>query len=74
MIGTLKTSTEGQTLAFRRLIAVLLILLSLTVLQGCILGTVVDVAAETVEAGVELTGAVVGTTVDVVVPDGDDTD
>ncbi len=43
-------------------------------LQGCVAGTVIDVIAETVEAGVELTGAVVGTAVDIVVPDGDDED
>lgn len=74
MNSTLKTRTKGQTLVSRHLIALILIPLSLLVLQGCILGTVVEVAAETVEAGVELTGAVVGTAVDIVVPDGDDAD
>ena len=43
-------------------------------LQACVAGTVIDVVAETVEAGVELTGAVVGTAVDIVIPDGDDED
>lgn len=41
-------------------------------LQGCIIGTAIDVAAETVEAGVGITGAVVGTTIDVVTPNGKD--
>ena len=43
------------------------------ILQGCA-GTIIDAVAETVEAGVELTGAVVGTAVDVVIPDGDEED
>lgn len=42
------------------------------VLQACVAGTIIDVVSETVEAGVELTGAAVGTVVDVIVPDGDD--
>ena len=46
---------------------------SMLILQGCA-GTIIDAVAETVEAGVELTGAVVGTAVDVVIPDGDDED
>jgi hypothetical protein len=41
-------------------------------LSGCLAGAAVNVVGETVEAGVEVTGAVVGTTVDVIVPDGDD--
>jgi hypothetical protein len=40
-------------------------------LQGCVAGTIIDVVSETVEAGVELTGAAVGAVVDVIVPDGD---
>ena len=48
-------------------------LASLLFLQACA-GTIIDAVAETVEAGVELTGAVVGTAVDVVIPDGDDDD
>lgn len=48
------------------------VLFLLVLLQGCVAGTVIDVLAETVEAGVEVTGAVVGTAVDVIVPDGDD--
>ncbi len=39
-------------------------------LQGCVATTIVGVAAETVEAGVELTGAAVGGAVDIVTPDG----
>lgn len=42
------------------------------VLGGCLVGAAVNAAGEVVEAGVEVTGAVVGTTVDVIVPDGDD--
>jgi len=53
-------------------VAVLTILFALVTLQGCVAGTVIDVVAETVEAGVELTGAAVGAVVDVVTPDGDD--
>ena len=53
---------------------VALVLSILFFLQACAAGTVIDVVAETVEAGVELTGAVVKTAVDVVVPDGDDDD
>ena len=41
-------------------------------LSGCLAGAAVNVVGETVEAGVEVTGTVVGTTVDVIVPDGDD--
>lgn len=44
------------------------------ILQGCIISTAVGVVAETVEAGVEITGAAVGTAVDIVVPDGEDDD
>ncbi len=33
-------------------------------LSGCVAATAIEIAAETVEAGVEVTGAVVGTTVD----------
>ena len=44
------------------------------ILQGCVAGTIIDVVAETVEAGVELTGAAVGTVVDVIIPDSDDED
>lgn len=51
---------------------VLPLLLVTCLLQACAAGAVVDVVAETVEAGVELTGAVVKTAVDIVVPDGDD--
>ncbi|HBH90166.1 MULTISPECIES: hypothetical protein [Ponticaulis] len=35
-------------------------------LSGCIATTAVGLAAETVEAGVEITGAVIGTSVDLV--------
>ena len=43
-------------------------------LGGCILGAAVEVVGETVEAGVEVTGAAAGAVVDVVTPDGDDDD
>ena len=39
---------------------------SLPMLSGCIATTAVGLAAETVEAGVEITGAVIGTSVDLV--------
>lgn len=40
-------------------------------LQGCLVTTVVGVAAGTVEAGVGITGAAVGAVVDVVTDDDD---
>ena len=52
----------------------LTLLFALITLQGCVAGTIIDVVSETVEAGVELTGAAVGAVVDVVIPDGDDED
>lgn len=45
-----------------------LILAAPILLGGCILGTAVAVVGETVEAGVEVTGAVI----DAAIPDGDD--
>ena len=44
------------------------------VLSGCIVATAVDIAAETVEAGVEVTGAVIGTGVDLVTTSEDEKD
>ncbi|MAK62841.1 MAG: hypothetical protein CMK09_17875 [Ponticaulis sp.] len=46
--------------------ALSLIGLGSPVLTGCLAATAIDIAAETVEAGVEITGAVVGTSVDLV--------
>lgn len=43
-------------------------------LGGCLAAAAVEVVAETVEAGVEITGAVVGTAVDIAIPDGDKKD
>jgi hypothetical protein len=58
-----------------RLAAVPLAVASTLALSGCLVGTAIDIAAETVEAGVEITGAVAGAAVDVVVPgDGKDDD
>ncbi len=51
-----------------------LALLAPVTLGGCLAGAIVAVAAETVEAGVEITGAVVGAAVDIVIPDGDKDD
>jgi hypothetical protein len=48
------------------------VVLAALALQGCIAGTVVEIAAETIEAGVEITGAAVGGIVDVVTPDDED--
>ena len=50
------------------------LIITMLILQGCVAGTIIDVVAETVEAGVELTGAAVGTVVDVIIPDSDDED
>ncbi len=61
-------------MTIRKTQQVLVLLLMVCGLQGCIIGTAIDVAAETVEAGVGITGAVVGTAVDVVTPNGDDND
>jgi len=47
-------------------------LIAMLTLQGCVAGTVIDVISETVEAGVEITGAAVGTVVSIVTPDDDD--
>ncbi|MBL4679421.1 MAG: hypothetical protein JKY88_01710 [Pseudomonadales bacterium] len=54
------------------LFKVFLLSMMLVLLQGCLAGAVVNVLAETVEAGVEITGAVIGTAVDIVVPNGKD--
>jgi len=48
------------------------VVLAALALQGCIAATVVEIAAETIEAGVEITGAAVGGIVDVVTTDADD--
>ena len=52
----------------------IILLIAMLTLQGCVAGTVIDVISETIEAGVEITGAAVGAVVDVVTPDGDDED
>lgn len=57
-----------------RLYQIIILLGVLISLQGCVAGAIVDVVAETVEAGVEITGAVVGTAVDVIIPGGDGDD
>jgi len=54
------------------MLKLLFLLCSLLFLQGCIVSTAVGFITETIEAGVEVTGAVVGTAVDIVVPDDDD--
>lgn len=56
------------------ILKLLFFLCTILFLQGCIVSTAVGVVAETIEAGVEVTGAVVGTAVDIVVPDGEDDD
>ena len=55
-----------------RLPALALVLAAPFLLGGCLVRTAVGVAAETVEAGVEITGAAAGAVVDVAIPDGDD--
>jgi len=54
----------------KHFLRILLISSMLALLQGCLAGAVINVVAETVEAGVEITGAVIGTAVDIVVPNG----
>lgn len=55
-----------------RLLKVITCLLAMACLQGCLAGAVVEIAAETIEAGVEVTGAAVGGVVDIVTPDNDE--
>ncbi len=50
----------------------IILLIAMLTLQGCVAGTVIDVISETVEAGVEITGAAVGAVVDIVTPDDED--
>lgn len=45
-------------------------LIAIFSLQGCLVGTAIDVVGETVEAGIGITGAAAGAVVDVVTPDG----
>jgi hypothetical protein len=56
----------------RRTRQMLVLILVVCGLQGCLVGTVIDVAAETVEAGIGITGAAAGAVVGVVTPDGDE--
>lgn len=56
----------------RRTQQMLVLILMVCGLQGCLVGTVIDVAAETVEAGIGITGAAAGAVVGVVTPNGDD--
>jgi len=57
-------------MAHRKLAGLALATLTLPFLSGCIATTAVGLAAETVEAGVEITGAVIGTGVDLVTTSG----
>lgn len=52
--------------AAKAIAALSLVGLGSPVLTGCLAATAIDIAAETVEAGVEITGAVIGTSVDLV--------
>ena len=56
----------------RPILKILTSMIAVACLQGCLAGAVVEIAAETVEAGVEITGAAVGGVVDIVTPDDDD--
>jgi hypothetical protein len=73
-----KYSIAGKNVKIKHVVSQIFQLVSLIItmliLQGCVAGTIIDVVAETVEAGVELTGAAVGTVVDVIIPDSDDED
>ena len=53
-------------MSIRAFMALLFAGLGSPFLSGCIAATAINLAAETVEAGVEITGAVVGTSVDLV--------
>ena len=50
----------------RPLLKIITCMIAVTCLQGCLAGAVVVIAAETIEAGVEITGAAVGGVVDIV--------
>ena len=50
----------------RPLLKIITCMIAVTCLQGCLAGAVVEIAAETIEAGVEITGAAVGGVVDIV--------
>jgi hypothetical protein len=56
----------------RPLLKMITCLIAIASLQGCLAGAVVEIAAETIEAGVEVTGAAVGGVVDIVTPDDDE--
>jgi len=58
----------------RPMLKIITCLLAAACLQGCLAGAVVEIAAETIEAGVEVTGAAVGGVVDIVTPDDDEED
>ena len=55
-----------------RLVKFACITITATLLQGCIASTIIGLAAETIEAGVEVTSAVVGGVVDAVTPNDKD--
>ena len=54
-----------MSLSVRRLLLFPLLAIGCSALSGCLVVTAVDVAADTVKAGVGVTSAVVGGTVDV---------
>lgn len=56
----------------RALPAFALLLSAPLLLSGCLVKSAVGVVGETLEAGVEITGAAAGAVVDVATPDGDD--
>jgi hypothetical protein len=60
--------------AYQTYLPALLGLTAPLALGGCLLGAAVEVVGETVEAGVEITGAAAGAVVDVVTPGGKDDD
>ena len=72
----LTVSSRLLLVPVRRVARALLLGLLCAPLAGCLVTTVVGVAAETVEAGVGITGAAVGATAGAVVDavDGDDED
>tara|TARA_X000000950_G_scaffold243510_2_gene298915 strand:+ start:261804 stop:262031 length:228 start_codon:yes stop_codon:yes gene_type:complete len=70
----LRRNGTGNIMAHRKLAGLALATLTLPFLSGCIATTAVGLAAETVEAGVEITGAVIGTGVDLVTTSEDERD
>jgi hypothetical protein len=64
-------SSQYRTRPMRKLFAVL-VLAGLPLLGGCTVITIAGAAASVAVGAVKLTGAAIGTAVDLVIPDGDE--